>query len=615
MVVQVFFSTFAYSKQIHQKLKRLLTLLVCVLATCWGDLQAQCLKIDSLRQQLSLPTLADTTRINILNVLGHEYVLNKQYYYALSMAQQAYQAAERKGYKVGMGDALLTVGDINFHSDDIAKRDNEAVPNYTKALDLFLEAKAHDRIAIAYKTLGDYYYNVSYQKNEYEQQALDYYLLYLKASEKSGDKPSLAQAYENVGYLYETLGDDKKSTEYFLKVINLKQEIEQKDVNNPHIFSKTQKYYNLQIENQRLFTSIFLGGVALLAIIVFILYILLNYRRRAHRLLQRQKEEIEEQKEKIEIKNAELEQQKEEISTQRDQLAKQTEQLASAQVKVERANDLLKDMVQNLEKAVAQRTEQLQKTNQMLFDANKELDILIYRASHDFKGPVATLTGLSYIGKMECGDFAPAVEILGKIEEVAVKMDKMLEKLHQVSYIIGKELELELVDVGEVVENATYSLHKILDEHPIQIETTISPSFKFEADAEILQMMLENIIENASLYRREDALPAPALHIIAESDEQTATLTFEDNGQGIPSDFVHKAFDMFSRGTELAKGNGLGLYVVKQGLERFYGQETVQSVEGMFTRITLTFDKKAMNFNYRATLLESLDWETDENSL
>jgi light-regulated signal transduction histidine kinase (bacteriophytochrome) len=270
-------------------------------------------------------------------------------------------------------------------------------------------------------------------------------------------------------------------------------------------------------------------------------------------------------------------------------------------------------MNQHLEQVVAQRTEQLQKANSMLIETNKELDVLIYRASHDFKGPVATLTGLSYIGKMECGEFAPAVEILGKIEEVAMKMDKMLEKLHQVSYIIGKELALEPMNLAEVVENATYSLDKVLEQHPIQIETTISPTFKFEADFEILQMMVENIIENSALYRRADALPAPALHIKAESDADFATIIFEDNGLGIASDFLHKAFEMFSRGTELAKGNGLGLYVVKQGLERFFGKESIQSVEDMYTRITLTFDKKAMNFDYRASLLESLGWEDDED--
>lgn len=592
-------------------MKRLFFVLL-LLCISFASATGQCIKIDSLRQLLLLPSLSDTSRINVMNHLGREYLTNKQTWAAEGIAQQTYALATTKNYKVGMGDALLLVGDLYFQSEDIQKRDTECIPKYTEALKLYTEAGIDNRMAIAYRALADYYYTVSYQKNEYQQQAIENYLLYLNSSEKAGNKASLAEAYERVGYLYETLGEDAKSTQYFLKVINLRKEIEEKDVNknNPHLFSKTQKFYNLQIENQRLYTTVFLVGAILFLLIIFFLYMMLNYRHRANRLLQKQKEEIQVQKENIEVKSVELAQQNEEILTQRDQLADQTKLLSTAQIKIEKANEMLKGMNQQLEGLVAQRTEQLQKSNQMLIDSNRELDTLIYRASHDFKGPVATLAGLSYIGKLECIDFEPALEVLDKIEDVARKMDKMLEKLHQVSYIIGKDLEPTLLNIRDVVEDAKDALQALLEEHPIQIEVTIAANFELEADPEILQMMLENIIENSVIYQRQDALPA--LHIIAESDEHHATLIFEDNGLGIESKFLIKAFEMFSRGSELAKGNGLGLYVVKQGLERMLGTETIQSVENVFTRIVLTFDKKKMVQHYRLALLQSLDWAQDE---
>jgi tetratricopeptide (TPR) repeat protein len=191
-------------------LKRLV-LVFLVYIVSLPALYAQCLKIDSLRLLLALPNLSDTARINTLNVLGQEFLLNKQYFYASNTALQAYQLAQAKNYKIGMGDALLTTGKVNYQSDDVRKRDTECIPNYNKALELFTEVKANDRIAIAYRTLAEYYNNMSYQQSEYEQQALDSYLLYLQAAEKSGDKVSLAEAYETVGYLYEKLGNDKKT--------------------------------------------------------------------------------------------------------------------------------------------------------------------------------------------------------------------------------------------------------------------------------------------------------------------------------------------------------------------------------------------------------------------
>ena len=56
-----------------------------------------------------------------------------------------------------------------------------------------------------------------------------------------------------------------------------------------------------------------------------------------------------------------------------------------------------------------------------------------------------------------------------------------------------------------------------------------------------------------------------------------ATITFEDNGIGIIEEFQESIFNMFFRATELSEGSGIGLYIVKQAIEKLGGKVHVKS--------------------------------------
>jgi signal transduction histidine kinase len=56
-------------------------------------------------------------------------------------------------------------------------------------------------------------------------------------------------------------------------------------------------------------------------------------------------------------------------------------------------------------------------------------------------------------------------------------------------------------------------------------------------------------------------------------------ITVEDNGQGIPSSKLSSIFDMFVRATDNQQGSGLGLYIVKNVVEKLRGRISVESDE------------------------------------
>ena len=65
-------------------------------------------------------------------------------------------------------------------------------------------------------------------------------------------------------------------------------------------------------------------------------------------------------------------------------------------------------------------------------------------------------------------------------------------------------------------------------------------------------------------------------------------MTIEDNGIGIDVEHQEKIFDLFYRVTPDRKGTGLGLYIVKDTIDRLKGKIYVKSVKGESTSFTIT---------------------------
>jgi signal transduction histidine kinase len=101
-------------------------------------------------------------------------------------------------------------------------------------------------------------------------------------------------------------------------------------------------------------------------------------------------------------------------------------------------------------------------------------------------------------------------------------------------------------------------------------------------DKSRLKVVLSNIISNAIKYhnlRQED----PTVQITSSQFESTVCISIKDNGIGIPEEAQEKIFDMFYRASDRAGGSGLGLYIVKEIVEKLEGSITVNSVFGVGT--------------------------------
>jgi signal transduction histidine kinase len=104
---------------------------------------------------------------------------------------------------------------------------------------------------------------------------------------------------------------------------------------------------------------------------------------------------------------------------------------------------------------------------------------------------------------------------------------------------------------------------------------------------------MNNLLANAFKYS-DSSKSKQEIKIVANLSDTHWRFTIQDNGVGISEEHLPRIFEMFFRASESSEGSGLGLYIVKEALEKLKGKITVLSKlhEGTSFTITLPLLKK-----------------------
>jgi signal transduction histidine kinase len=102
-----------------------------------------------------------------------------------------------------------------------------------------------------------------------------------------------------------------------------------------------------------------------------------------------------------------------------------------------------------------------------------------------------------------------------------------------------------------------------------------------------LKIVLSNLIDNSLKY--SDINKGKSfIRIEAAEDNEAKLILVKDNGVGIDQLYIDKIFNMFYRASERSKGSGLGLYIVKETLNKINGSIQVQSILGSGTTFVVS---------------------------
>jgi PAS domain S-box-containing protein len=232
---------------------------------------------------------------------------------------------------------------------------------------------------------------------------------------------------------------------------------------------------------------------------------------------------------------------------------------------------------------------ELRQSQKQLEMINKELNTFLYMASHDLKGPLATVVGLTQIAKNETQE--PHIQkYLNLIMQSTSKLDNSLMNLMRIMKIKGGGQQTEPVDFNHIIEEVKENLNGVEGFKDVKILSEITLSSPFYSESSILNSILQNLIENGVKYKSSQA-DAPFVCIKVFEEGQNVVLKVEDNGKGIDPKVKDRIFDMFYRGTSDSRGSGLGLYIVKNAVERLHGKIEVTTRPEGGTIFTVVFPR------------------------
>jgi signal transduction histidine kinase len=234
--------------------------------------------------------------------------------------------------------------------------------------------------------------------------------------------------------------------------------------------------------------------------------------------------------------------------------------------------------------------EKLQRTNQELSKRNTELDNFVYSVSHDLRAPIASVLGLINLAKKD-KDVAMKDVYLDKINSSALQQDNFIKEILDQSRNSRLEVKREEIKFEPMIEE-TFNQLKFATSTGKSVERiiTVNQSKPFYCDQWRLKVILNNIISNAIRYRNGRD---PIIKVDVDIDEQGVKLAIEDNGKGIAEEHLDKVYKMFYRATDDGAGSGLGLYIVKETIEKLQGRIRIESEVGKGTTVLMEIPEVA----------------------
>jgi signal transduction histidine kinase len=307
------------------------------------------------------------------------------------------------------------------------------------------------------------------------------------------------------------------------------------------------KLRSQQVFNRNVVVASILGGV----------FLLLGWLLTMYRSVQTKKKD-----------NKLLAEQNDEINTMNEELKSYSETLAQQNLTIQKMNE-------DLEFQVDRRTHELQ-------EANAELDTFLYRASHDIRRPITSLLGLAHLSRFANTD-AERNELFEKVVNTAATMDNMLTKMQKVYELNHPGTDRYQISIKQAVLNAFAKFAKFLEKSGMSHSLRMDNSLSFEADENLLNVILHNLIENAIVFRKVAGPEKPQIWIDVEQLGNKVVIKCRDNGIGIENKYLDNIFESHFRGTELSTGIGLGLYLVKRAVSALRGHIEVLSEYGVST--------------------------------
>ena len=239
------------------------------------------------------------------------------------------------------------------------------------------------------------------------------------------------------------------------------------------------------------------------------------------------------------------------------------------------------------ERAKVKAAQALQSQNAELKKINKELDSFVYSVSHNLRAPLMSVLGLLDLAKHEIHTNSSTIDQYFAMMESSIhKLDETVREILDYSRNARQNLTVERIDLKKMLNDNFEKMQFMPGSQLIAHEVSVDEQSPFYSDAYRLSVIMNNLISNSIKYYDVNK-PNPFIRISITASKDHAVLEFRDNGIGIEDRYLAKVFDMFFRGTDANKGAGLGLYIVKEAVEKLKGEIRIESEIGQGTKFMI----------------------------
>lgn len=243
-------------------------------------------------------------------------------------------------------------------------------------------------------------------------------------------------------------------------------------------------------------------------------------------------------------------------------------------------------------------------------------EMFIYSVSHDLRSPLVNLQGFSKEIMHACNDLKSALadssctekdrqrladiidndmaDALRFLQTAVLRTSNIIDALLRLSRAGRVEYDQQRVDVAEVAARVVDAMRVTIKERGVEV--VIHPLQAAWADPTAIEQVFGNLIGNAVTYLDPKRPGRIEIGHVENEDQTTDFVTYyvKDNGLGIAAAYLPKMFTAFQRfHGSVAKGEGIGLAMVRRAVERHGGRIWVESTDGVGTTIFLSLPTQA----------------------
>ncbi len=261
-----------------------------------------------------------------------------------------------------------------------------------------------------------------------------------------------------------------------------------------------------------------------------------------------------------------------------DELGTLTDAFNQMLGRIEEQKKELQQHAMGLEQRVAERTRELEKRAAELLAANNELDAFAYSVSHDLRAPLRSIDGFSQVLLEDYGAQLDdgGRDSLHRVRAASQRMATLIDDLLKLARVTRTEMRTERVDLSGLARDIVGEIQRTTPDR--QVDFAIAPGLEAEGDAQLLRVVLDNLLRNGWKYTGKQ--PQPRVEFTAVDENGDRVFVIKDNGAGFDMKYADKLFGVFQRLHSSAEfeGTGVGLATVRRIINRHGGRIWAEGV-------------------------------------